>query len=110
MSLLPIPFHDVKNENQSPPLNSRVGARHGSRCHWCAIPVIRLYLIPPPNRIMKTERVIITYVIIYLTESREQREEEIATIDHLRRVKDAGDNRLKNLVIICYQCNQAREL
>lgn len=82
-----------------------VAARQGSFCFWCGIKVIRESEIPQNNRIVKNHS-----TIVYLSGDGRMREEAFATIDHLIRVTDGGDNSAENLVISCYGCNQEREL
>lgn len=85
-------------------LFTAAAARQGSFCYWCGIRVIRQAAIPPEKRVV-TKR----STVVYLTDTGKMREESFATIDHLIRVTDGGDNRVTNLVISCAICNQARD-
>ena len=81
-----------------------VAARQGSYCYWCGIKVIREAAIPKKNRISRGNR----KTIVYLSNG-ELREEAVATIDHLLRFEDGGNDQIENLVISCYICNIERD-
>ena len=83
---------------------TQIAVRQGSYCYWCGIKVIREACIPTANRITKGNR----RTIVYLSNG-ELREEAVATIDHLVRVEDGGNDQLENLVISCYNCNINRD-
>lgn len=83
---------------------TEVAVRQGSFCFWCGVRVIRESEVPQNNRIVKNHS-----TIVYLSGGGQMREEAFATIDHLIRVADGGDNRTENLVISCCECNRERE-
>lgn len=84
---------------------TEVAARQGCFCFWCGIKVMRESEVPQTNRIVKNHS-----TIAYLSGDGQIREEAFATIDHLIRVTDGGDNRTENLVISCCECNREREI
>ena len=88
----------------SPAKFTQVAVRQGSFCFWCGIRVVRESQIPPRNRYLKEN-----WMLVYLSEDGVLREEAVGTIDHLVRVADGGNNKTANLVISCYPCNIERD-
>jgi hypothetical protein len=81
-----------------------IAVRQGSFCFWCGAAVAREAEIPLRNRIAKTSG-----SITFLNADGGLSEKAVATIDHLVRVTDGGDNAPGNLVISCLACNYERE-
>lgn len=102
----PIVGRRYKRKHILPAAFIKIVERDGSDCFWCGKSVMRPSLIPPGNRLSSDGG----ETIVYLTDGGERREMAVATIDHLLRVRDGGDNNPENLVVSCCPCNQAREL
>ena len=64
--------------------------RQEGKCYWCKFPIS----VDAPKR---------------LVQGRKRRlQVRPATIDHIKRLADGGDNRMDNLVAACQQCNNQR--
>jgi 5-methylcytosine-specific restriction endonuclease McrA len=74
--------------NQRPKMRAKKAAlweRQGGRCHYCARPMT--FRGPTPGEVQP---------------------DDLATIDHVTPISRGGDNGIRNLVLACHRCNNAK--
>lgn len=83
--------------------SDRLFRRDGYCCHWCGRLVIRVADIAPWRIMAKPSR-----WVQFVSDSGDVLRAWVASVDHVKPLRDGGDNRFDNLVTACRDCNNRR--